>query len=177
MYHTPTFFQSVLLEDAEQASARLVVPSLAFTVFSALSALYIARSKTPFPTLYCSQIILLLGTCCLMLMAAAALSGAYTEAYSLILAVPVAGASMLAPSALLALLNCTNDETHAAATSSFIMARSLGVLAATAAGTTILQNSLRFAITSLDMSSEDLQVRILLPRVAVARAVLTYRSK
>ncbi|KAM3548485.1 hypothetical protein ARSEF4850_009388 [Beauveria asiatica] len=51
MYNATFFFQSVLVESPSLASTRLVIPSLAFTLVSAISGAAIARLGTPKLTL------------------------------------------------------------------------------------------------------------------------------
>lgn len=60
--------------------------------------------------------------------------------YDLMLALPVIGVAMLAPSTVLTLLNMTSNEDQAVANGGLIMCRSLGVFVSTALSTTVLQN-------------------------------------
>ncbi|CZT23860.1 uncharacterized protein RCC_09575 [Ramularia collo-cygni] len=158
MYYAPVFFQTVLLDTPERASARLVFPSLCFTFVSALTSYIISRTGSPAFTLYGSQPFLLLGSAGLVVMAATALTYPLNNiAYTLSLGIPVIGASMLAPSALLTLLHLCDPEDHASANSSYILARTLGIFGATALGSTVLQNTFEYAIHKRELSTETLQ--------------------
>ena len=151
------FFQTVLLESPQDAGVHLVVPSISFTIVSALTASIISRLKSPAPTLYASQIILTIGTTGLVVMAAVFPQHHVASwVYNLILILPAAGASMMAPSALLALLNLTDDDHHAVVNGGFIMVRSLGVLVATTLSTTTVQGSFRasFAMGDYDVPTQ-----------------------
>lgn len=55
---------------------------------------------------------------------------------------------MMAPSALLTLLNLSTHRYHAVVTATFVMARSLGVFMATALSATTIQNSCRSSFDS-----------------------------
>lgn len=160
MYYSPMFFQTVLLDSPEQASARLTLPSLSFTIVSALSAYMIARLGSPAPTLQASQPFLVLGTGGLVLMAGTAWSYQLDKVvYTLLLGPPVIGASMLAPSVLMVLLHQTAPEDHASVNSNFILARSLGFFGATAIGSTLLHTTIKHLVTKLDLSPDELNVR------------------
>lgn len=160
MYYSPMFFQTVLLDTPEQASARLTLPSLSFTIVSALSAYMIARLGSPTPTLQASQPFLVLGTGGLVLMAGTAWSYQLDKVvYTLLLGPPVIGASMLAPSVLMVLLHQTAPENHASVNSNFILARSLGFFGATAIGSTLLHTTIKHLVTTLDLSPDELNVR------------------
>jgi hypothetical protein len=162
MYYTPVFFQTVLLDPPEQASARLLLPSLCYTFMSALTSYIISRSHTPAFTLYGSQPFLLMGTAALVIMAGTALTYPLSNtSYTLLLGLPVLGASMLAPSALLTLLHLSHPEDHASVNSSFILARTLGFFGATALGSTVLQNSFEHTVQGRSMSPKTLQVSTL----------------
>ncbi|KAL6808556.1 major facilitator superfamily domain-containing protein [Trichoderma camerunense] len=141
MYNATFFFQSVLVESATLASTHLVVPSIAFTLISAISGTAIARLETPKPTLQLSQFLLLGGAACLLLMPTL-LPSLQTPGvvYSLCLAMPILGVGMMAPSALLLLLGMSNRENHATMNGGFIMMRSLGGFTATSVSTTVVQN-------------------------------------
>ncbi|KAL4974642.1 hypothetical protein BDW66DRAFT_152675 [Aspergillus desertorum] len=149
MYHTTLFFQSVLLESLQQASLHLIIPSISFTIISAITASLIAKQNTPAYTLRASKILLTIGT--LGLFVAAALTSARSRmqgaVYNLILVFPTLGVGMMAPSVVLTLLNSCTREDHAVSNGCFIMMRSLGVFTAAALGTTTLQNSFESSIS------------------------------
>ncbi|KXG54680.1 Major facilitator superfamily domain, general substrate transporter [Penicillium griseofulvum] len=132
MYHTTLFFQSVLLESAQQASLHLIIPSVSFTFISIITASVIARLKTPLYTLRGSQVLLGIGV--LGLFVAIAQTSDHTRV------------GMMAPSTVLTLLNSSTKEDHAVANGCFIMMRSLGVFVAVALGTTTLQNAFEFSL-------------------------------
>jgi hypothetical protein len=142
LYNISLFFQAVRLDTIEQAGARLVIPSVSFTVVSALSASFIAWASSPRPTLIAGQLLLCAGTAALLTMAAIFPDHDVPDAvYNLVL-VPVSlGVGMIAPSTLLALLSLTNSENHAVMNGGLVMARSLGVFMATAISTTTIQNA------------------------------------
>src|SRR5262245_26486234 len=132
MYSTPLFLQSVRLDSPEKAGATLVIPSVAFTISSALSAFITARIGSPQPLLVASQILLLLGVIGLVLMSTISPDiGAPDALYSAMLVLPAVGVGTMAPGTILALLNFTRPEDHAAANGGFAMTRSLGVFIAT----------------------------------------------
>ncbi|KAL4811853.1 hypothetical protein BDW67DRAFT_179237 [Aspergillus spinulosporus] len=149
MYHTTLFFQSVFLESPQQASMHLIIPSISFTIISAITASLIAKQNTPAYTLRASKILLTIGT--LGLFVAAALTSARSRmqgaVYNLILVFPTLGVGMMAPSVVLTLLNSCTREDHAVSNGCFIMMRSLGVFTAAALGTTTLQNSFEGSIS------------------------------
>lgn len=160
MYNATFFFQAVRLESAGQASTHLAVPSIAFTAVSAVSGTTIARLGTPKPTLRVSQLLLLAGTCGLVVMATVLPAvGAPPALYNLCLALPALGVGMMAPSALLTLLSLTDHETHAVANGGFIMMRSLGVFAATSLSSATIQNTFRARERVYGITEEKLQVR------------------
>ncbi|KAM3447242.1 hypothetical protein MY3296_008928 [Beauveria thailandica] len=141
MYNATFFFQSVLVESPSLASTRLVIPSIAFTLVSAISGAAIARLGTPKPTLWLSQILLCGGAACLAPMPSLLPTlHAPGILYSFCLALPILGVGMMAPSALLFLLGMSNSDNHATMNSGFIMMRSLGGITATSISTTIVQN-------------------------------------
>lgn len=144
MYNTTMFFQSVLLESAEKAGLRLIIPSVSFTAISAITATIIARTKTPAYTLRGGQFLIVIGTLGLLSMAVLSSSSSRTRipdfVYNLVLIFPTLGVGMMAPSTVLALLNLSTKENHAIVNGGFIMTRSLGVFVAIALGTTTLQN-------------------------------------
>jgi hypothetical protein len=153
MYNVPMFFQTVLFESAQDAGLHLVVPSLSFTVVSAITASLIARWKSPAPTLSASQACLALGTIGLLVMATVfPLLPMSRWSYNFMLILPAVGASMMAPSALLTLLNFADSETHAVYNGAFIMARSLGVFIATSLSATTIQNVF---LLSFDLRNYD----------------------
>ena len=65
---------------------------------------------------------------------------------------------MMAPSALMTLLNTVEEEKYAVANSNFILARSLGSFTATTLGATVLQNLYSRSIEHLNLSQGDLEV-------------------
>ncbi|KAM3499576.1 hypothetical protein MY10362_007184 [Beauveria mimosiformis] len=141
MYNATFFFQSVLVESPSLASTRLVIPSIAFTLVSAISGAAIARLGTPKPTLWLSQILLCGGVACLVPMPSLLPTlQAPGILYSFCLALPILGVGMMAPSALLFLLGMSNSDNHATMNSGFIMMRSLGGITATSISPTIVQN-------------------------------------
>lgn len=159
MYYTPVFCQTVLLDSPEQASARLLLPSLCFTLVSALTSYLISRTDSPAFTLYSSQPFLVLGTAGLVYMVGTVSKKAVGNVgYTLLLGPPVIGASMLAPSALMTLLNLSRPEDHANVNSSFILARTIGLFGATALGSTVLQNSFKLVIQRRELSSDASKV-------------------
>jgi len=159
MYYVPIFSQTVLLDTPEETGIRLMVPSMSFTATSAISSYLIARLQTPLPTLYSSQGFLFLGTAGLLLMMLNSLKGPLPSiAITSLLTLPVIGASMMAPSALMTLLNTVEEEKYAVANSNFILARSLGSFTATTLGATILQNLYSRSIEHLNLSQGDLEV-------------------
>ena len=153
----PMFFQTVLLESPEVAGVHIVVPSITFTIVSALTASLISRSKTPAPTLYASQIVLIIGATGLVVMAAVFPKiHVASWIYNLMLILPAAGSSMLAPSALLTLLNLTVPDTHAVVNGGFVMVRLLGIFMAITLSTTVVQGSIRasFALDDFDAPTQ-----------------------
>lgn len=142
MYNITFFFQTVRLQTAEQASAHLVIPSVAFTVASAATGTLIARLGTPWPTLQASRNLLLLGSVgSVVMVALLPRLGAPGITYDFLLTLSTFGVGMMAPSTLLTLLNLCDTKEHATVNGAFIMMRSLGVLAATSLSTTVIQNT------------------------------------
>lgn len=142
MYNITFFLQTVRLQTAEQASAHLVIPSVAFTVASAATGTLIARLGSPWPTLQASRNLLFLGSVGSVAMVALLPKlGAPDITYDFLLTLSTFGVGMMAPSTLLTLLNLCNTEEHATINGAFIMMRSLGILAATSLSTTIIQNT------------------------------------
>jgi hypothetical protein len=159
MYYTPVFSQAVLLDTPEEAGVRLLVPSISFTATSALSSYLIARLGTPLPTLYASQVFLVFGTTGMLLMMLMSIKTPLPSVIiTTLLTPPVIGASMMAPSALMTLLNMVNEEKCAIVNSNFILARSLGYFVATTLGATVLQNTYSRSIEGLGLSPEDFEV-------------------
>jgi hypothetical protein len=146
-YNTTYFYQAVGLETAAEAGTHLVVPSLSFTLSSALAGFLIGRLKTPAPTLHASQVLLVLGTITLAYCAILfpSFSGAWKILFSLGLALPAFGSGMMAPSVVLTLLQLSKEEDQAVASGALILMRSLGVSISTALSTTIVQNVFQFA--------------------------------
>jgi hypothetical protein len=159
MYYIPVFSQAVLLDTPQEAGVRLMVPSVSFTATSALSSYLIARLGTPLPTLYSSQVFLVIGTSGLLLMVLTSLESSLPSVFiTALLTPPVIGASMMAPSALMTLLNTIDEDKCAIVNSNFILARSLGYFAATTLGATILQNTYSRSIAGLRFSQADFEV-------------------
>ncbi len=139
------FFQTVLLESPSVAGLHLVVPSISFTIVATITATVIARLNSTKPTLCLSQGLLAVGSAGLVIMVSTFPSLRMRSFfYNVVLTFPAAGASMMAPSTFLTLLNGVEKEEYAATTAGFTTARSLGVLVATTLGTTTLQNTLNF---------------------------------
>lgn len=162
MYNMPTFFQTVLLESSQDASFHLIVPSISFTVVSAFTAFLISRLKSPAPTFYASQILLVVGATGLVIMATV-FPGRDVASwiYNAMLILPAAGASMMAPSALMTLLNLTNNDDHAVVNGGFIMVRSLGVFMATTLSTATVQGSFRASFRQNDSLTRNVSLKIL----------------
>ncbi|KAH6616862.1 hypothetical protein C7974DRAFT_442713 [Boeremia exigua] len=159
MYYVPVFSQAVLLDTPEEAGIRLMVPSVSFTATSALSSYLIAHIGSPLPTLYLSQVFLIFGTASLLSVMLISLKSALPSiVITLLLTLPVIGASMMAPSALMTLLNTVDEEKCAVVNSNFILARSLGYFAATTLGATVLQNTYSRFIEGLGLSQADFEV-------------------
>ncbi|KXH34238.1 multidrug resistance protein fnx1 [Colletotrichum salicis] len=155
MYNTPFFFQAVRLESAGEASAHVVIPSIAFTAMSAVAGTTIAKLRTPRPTLRVSQVLLLVGALGLVAMATALpATKASNSLYSLCLIMPSLGVGMMAPSALLTLLSLGGQHDHAAMNGGFIMMRSLGVFIATSLSTTIIQNVSQVVLKTMSLDEE-----------------------
>jgi hypothetical protein len=170
MYHTTLFFQSVLLESAQQASLHLIIPSASFTIISVITASVIARLKTPLYTLRGSQVLLGIGVLGLFL--AIAQTTDHTRMpgyiYNLALIFPTLGVGMMAPSTVLTLLNSSTKEDHAVANGCFIMMRSLGVFVAVALGTTTLQNAFEFSLAhqKVDDKSREVCTTCIMPNIS-----------
>ncbi|KAL2070720.1 hypothetical protein VTL71DRAFT_13746 [Oculimacula yallundae] len=143
-------YTTARLNTPEMASTRLIIPSITFTVSSALTGSLIAHYKTPLPALRLGQLLLVTGTLALVLMAALlSLSNISSPwPYNIVLAIPTTGVGMMAPSVVLTLLNMVDSTEHAVANRSLIMMRSLGVFVATALGSSTLQNIFRGHFTS-----------------------------
>lgn len=162
MYNMPTFFQTVLLESSEDASTHLVVPSISFTVVSAFTAFLISKLKSPAPTFYASQILLVVGATGLVVMATVfPRRDIASWMYNAMLILPAAGASMMAPSALMTLLSLTGDDDHAVVNGGFIMIRSLGVFMATTLSTATVQGSFRASFRKNDSLTRNVSLTIL----------------
>lgn len=126
-----------------------MIPSLSFTAMSALTALVISRRKRTEIPLYLGQLCLVLGAGGLVAMAAVfPRNNVPSWVYNMVLVLPAAGASMMAPSALLTLLNMSSGYSHAVVNATFIMARSLGVFMATALSATTVQNRCQLSFKS-----------------------------
>lgn len=159
MYNIPFFFQAVRLESAGDASAHVAIPSIAFTAISALAGTTIARLGTPKHTLLLSQVLLLIGTLGLVVMAAVLPATKVSNSlYGLCLITPSLGVGMMAPSALLTLLSLCAQRDHAVMNGGFIMMRSLGVFIATSLSTAILQNVSRGVLETMSMDDETAKV-------------------
>lgn len=159
LYNAPLFFELVKLDSVRDAGLRLVVPSITFTVSSALTGFIVARLGSPRLTMAVSQVMLLIGGLGLVLMAAIFQRyGVPNAVYYIMLALPTVGVAMLAPSTVLALLNITPTKDQAVANSGLIMFRSLGTFISTALSTAILQNLFLAFLGRDKLNSHDAQV-------------------
>jgi hypothetical protein len=159
MYNTPLYFQAVRLDTPEEAGARLVIPSISFTLASAVSAAVIARFTCLRVTLTASQFVLIVGVFGLLVMAAVFPAWDVNDAaYDFMLVWPAVGVGMIAPSTILAFLQITTHENHAATNGGFIMTRSLGVFIATSLSTAMVQNTFWASISPYVMDQQILEV-------------------
>lgn len=159
LYNTPLFFQLVKLDSVRDAGLRLVVPSITFTISSALTGSIVARLGSPRLTMAISQAILCIGGLGLVLMAAIFQRyGIPNAVYYVTLALPTVGVAMLAPSTVLALLNITPTKDQAVANSGLIMFRSLGTFVSTALSTAMLQNLFLSFLARDKLDSQDTEV-------------------
>lgn len=162
MYNMPTFFQTVLLESSQDASLHLIVPSISFTAVSAFTAFLISKLTSPAPTFYASQLLLVVGATGLVIMATVfPRRDVASWMYNALLILPAAGASMMAPSALMTLLSMTDDDDHAVVNGGFIMVRSLGVFVATTLSTAMVQGSFRASFSMNDSLTRNVSLTIL----------------
>ncbi|KAK1633996.1 hypothetical protein BDP81DRAFT_451935 [Colletotrichum phormii] len=147
---------------AGEASAHVVIPSIAFTAMSAVAGTTIARLRTSRPTLRVSQVLLLVGALGLVAMATALPANkASNSLYSLCLIMPSLGVGMMAPSALLTLLSLGEQRDHAAMNGGFIMVRSLGVFIATSLSTTVIQNVSQGVLKTMSLDEQTAKSKVM----------------
>lgn len=138
LFNLPLYFQAVLLESASKAGSRLLVPSIATTIGSTITGIFISQTGRVGPSLFIGSSLVIFGAVNFVLLR----RGMPSLFYTAILIPANMGQGILMPSQYMSLLGITYHHEQAVVSSICFMWRSIGSVFGIAISSLIVQNGL-----------------------------------
>lgn len=138
LFNLPLYFQAVLLESASKAGSRLMVPSLATTIGSTFTGVFISQTGRVGPSLFVGSSLVIFGAASFVFLH----RGMPNIFYTAILFPASFGQGTLMPSQYMSLLGITYHHEQAVVSSICFMWRSIGSVFGISLSSLLVQNGL-----------------------------------